>query len=55
MGQVLFRTIDERLLSGGFALVSLAEGFYNAHSGELLQIDAVYARADKRQNVRERG
>ena len=54
-GQVLFRTIDERLLSGGFALVSLAEGFYNAHSGELLQIDAVYARADKRQNVRERG
>jgi FkbM family methyltransferase len=43
-GQALFRDMDARVLAHGFELVSLAEGFFDRHTGELLQVDAIYAR-----------
>jgi hypothetical protein len=42
-GQAMFRELDAFLLARGFALRSLEEGFFDAQSGELLQVDAVYA------------
>jgi FkbM family methyltransferase len=50
-GQPLFRAIDARLLGCGFELVSMAEGFYDPRSGELLQIDAIYTRAGRVANT----
>jgi FkbM family methyltransferase len=43
-GQALFRDMDARIVAAGFELVSLAEGFFDRRTGELLQVDAVYAR-----------
>jgi FkbM family methyltransferase len=42
-GQPLFREIDARLVAAGFGLVSIETGFFDEGSGELLQIDAIYA------------
>jgi FkbM family methyltransferase len=42
-GQPLFRQVDARLVAAGFGLVSIEEGFFDERSGELLQIDAIYA------------
>lgn len=46
VGQPLFRQIDSLLLAADFELVSLAEGeaFFDQRTGELLQIDGIYAR-----------
>jgi FkbM family methyltransferase len=41
--QVLFRQMDSFLTAAGFALVSMEEGFFDRVSGELLQVDAIYA------------
>jgi len=45
-GQRLFRDMDARILAAGFELVSLAEGFFDRHTGQLLQVDAIYARRE---------
>ncbi|HEY4210562.1 MAG TPA: FkbM family methyltransferase [Steroidobacteraceae bacterium] len=47
-GQTLFREMDARIGAAGFELVSLADGFFDRSSGELLQMDAIYARASQR-------
>ena len=46
VGQPLFRQIDSLLLAADFELVSLAEGeaFFDQRTGELLQLDGIYAR-----------
>lgn len=44
VGQPLFRDMDAMLLAEGFHLVSLSEGFADPRTGELLQLDAIYAR-----------
>jgi FkbM family methyltransferase len=46
VGQPLFREVDSLLLAAGFELTSLAEGeaFFDPHTGELLQLDGIYAR-----------
>jgi FkbM family methyltransferase len=44
LGQTLFRDMDARIVGAGFELVSLAEGFFDRRTGELLQVDAIYAR-----------
>jgi FkbM family methyltransferase len=41
-GQVLFRELDAFLLSQGFSLVSVDDGFFDEQRGELLQMDAIY-------------
>jgi FkbM family methyltransferase len=41
-GQALFREVDEFLLAQNFELKSIEEGFFDADTGELLQIDAIY-------------
>jgi len=41
-GQALFRELDAFLLSKGFSLVSVEDGFFDEERGELLQIDAIY-------------
>lgn len=45
VGQPLFRELDAILVGNGFALASLAEGFWDGRTGELLQMDAIYARS----------
>jgi FkbM family methyltransferase len=45
-GQSLFREIDSFLLQHGFTLASLQEGFFDEATGELLQMDAIYANSD---------
>lgn len=44
-GQTLFREMDARIAAAGFDLVSLAGGLFDKHTGELLQVDAIYARS----------
>jgi FkbM family methyltransferase len=41
-GQALFRELDAFLLSQGFSLVSMDDGFFDEQRGELLQLDAIY-------------
>lgn len=41
-GQELMREFDAWLVERNFRLVSLEEGFFDASSGELLQVDAIY-------------
>ena len=41
-GQTLFRELDAFLLSQGFSLASMDDGFFDEQSGELLQLDAIY-------------
>jgi FkbM family methyltransferase len=41
-GQALFREIDAFLLTQGFSLVSMDDGFFDEQRGELLQLDAIY-------------
>jgi FkbM family methyltransferase len=43
-GQALFREIDAKMLEAGFRLASIEEGFFDKNTGELLQMDAIYAR-----------
>src|SRR5262249_31216700 len=43
-GQKLFREMDARIVASGFELISLADGFFDRRTGELLQMDAIYAR-----------
>jgi FkbM family methyltransferase len=43
-GQALFREIDSFMISSGFKLSSLEEGFFDERTGELLQCDAIYIR-----------
>jgi FkbM family methyltransferase len=45
-GQILFRDMDARIVAAGFHLVSLGEAFIDRRTGELLQVDAIYARRD---------
>jgi len=45
-GQALFREVDEFLLRRRFELKSVEEGFFDSDSGELLQIDGIYANLD---------
>jgi len=44
-GQTLFREMDARIVAAGFELISVADGFFDRRTGELLQMDAIYARA----------
>lgn len=44
LGQTLFRDMDARIAAAGFDLVSLAGGLFDRHTGELLQVDAIYTR-----------
>jgi FkbM family methyltransferase len=46
-GQALFLEMDAILQKQGFSLVSLEEGFFDAATGELLQLDAIYANRRK--------
>jgi FkbM family methyltransferase len=41
-GQRLFRELDAFLMSQGFSLVSMDDGFFDEQRGELLQLDAIY-------------
>jgi FkbM family methyltransferase len=45
-GQALFWEIHALMTGVGFRLVSIEEGFFDETTGELLQCDAIYARAD---------
>jgi FkbM family methyltransferase len=46
-GQALFREVDGFLLARGFELKSIEEGFFDAATGQLLQIDAVYGNTSR--------
>ena len=41
-GQPLFRDVDLFLVHAGFTLASIEEGFWDAESGRLLQMDGIY-------------
>jgi FkbM family methyltransferase len=43
-GQPLFEDLHAWVTSSGFQLVSMGEGFFDEETGELLQIEAIYAR-----------
>lgn len=45
-GQLLFRDMDARIVAAGLRLASLAEAFIDRHTGELLQVDAIYMRRE---------
>jgi len=46
-GQALFREVDGFLLARRFELRSIEEGFFDAATGQLLQIDAVYGNVSR--------
>ena len=46
-GQALFWELDTFMGASGFRLVSIEEGFFDESTGELLQCDAIYARASQ--------
>lgn len=46
-GQALFREVDDFLLARQFELKSIEEGFFDASTGELLQIDAIYGSTNR--------
>jgi FkbM family methyltransferase len=45
-GQALYREIVEFLISLGFDIIGLERGFTDARTGQVLQVDGVFARAD---------